>query len=227
MNAFVILCKAEAQLQWRSGFFIAAVVIAIIWSAVLYFVPAEFVGSSLGLVLSLDISSIALLSCIGLHILEIRQNVANALLVTPMNVRAKLLARVSVISVLSSVTGFIISYPYVSGMHLPLLFIICFCNSLLYAVVGYLLALYKPNISSVIVRLGIVTPIWLLPYLAYLNLYSNVALGVLPTYGVTQLFDVLDGTSGYVHVFHILSWLFWFCFFSAWLERKYRYLVTR
>jgi hypothetical protein len=89
-----------------------------------------------------------------------------------------------------------------------------------------LLSLYHPYISGIIVSIGLVTPVWLLPYLIYLKLYSNVFFILLPTYGITQMFDILD-TPGIIHFPHFISWLMWFVLFSVWLAIKYRPLMSR
>lgn len=226
MKSFFALVKTETQLQWRSGFFLVAMIITILWSVILQFVPDQYVNKSLGLVLSLDVASIALLSCIGMHILEMRQNVANALLVTPMDVPLKIAARIGFVSILSAVTSLVIAFPFVAAFDLLLLFLVSFCNSLLYSVIGYLLAAFQPNISRIIVSLGFITPIWFLPYLEYLNLYSHPALSILPTYGITQMFGLLDAKNT-VHPLHLVSWLLWFAFFGTWLIARYRSLVIK
>lgn len=225
MSAFHALLAAEIKLQNRAGFLFVIVIVTSLWFVILKFIPEEYLDKSLGLVLSLDISSVALLSCIGLHLLDVRLRVLDALLVAPVNIALKILARIVITGLLAALAGLVISLPYVSVANLPTLFFICLLNSLLYGVAGSLLAVYQPSISRIFVSMGLVTPIWLATYLPYLGLYTHDFLVFLPSYGATQMF-IRDG--GYVvSLSNLFSWITWFVFLSVWLIVKYRPLVSR
>lgn len=225
MNAFQALLMTEFRLQKRAGFLFVIGIVTCLWLIILTFIPDTHLRHLLGLVLSLDISSVALLSCIGLHLLDIRLKVVNALLVAPVNILLKLWVRVGVTALLAALTGLIVSLPHVASADYAMLFFICLLNSLLYGVAGSLLAAYQPSISGIFVSMGLATPVWLAAYLPYLGLYSHDLLMLLPTYGATQMFVY---ESHYrISWVNFLSWSVWFALLSAWLYIKYRPLVAR
>jgi fluoroquinolone transport system permease protein len=220
MNQWLALSKAEILFQARSGFLIVGVIITVLWFSVLAFVPEQYATKVLGLVLSMDVSSVALLFCMGLHLLERRQQVLQAFGVTPLVFELKVWIRIMLICTVATTISGLIVMLYVPMQELLRLLLICAMNSVIYAIIGYLIVIHSSNVSQLIVRLGLLSPLWLLPYLSYFDLFYHPLMYAVPTFGLTLMF-VDNMQYGGITVINLLSFVFWLTLFYLWLHRAY------
>ncbi|AJQ95770.1 hypothetical protein [Gynuella sunshinyii] len=220
MNQWLALSKAEILFQARSGFLVVAAIVTVLWFSVLAFVPQSYSMKVLGLVLSMDVASVALLFCMGLHLLENRQKVLLAFGVTPLNFTLKVWTRVILICLVTTVISCLIVVLYVPWTELLELLFICALNSAIYAIIGYLLVIYAPNVSRLIVRIGLVSPLWLLPYLSYFELYYHPLFYLMPTFGLTMMFSD-NAQYGGLSIVNMATAAFWLVVFYLWLRHAY------
>ncbi|RXJ73951.1 hypothetical protein CS022_06630 [Veronia nyctiphanis] len=226
MNQLIALSKTETLFQARSGFLVVGAIVTVLWLSVLVFVPEGQQPLILGLVLSLDVASVAMLFCMGLHLIENRQQVLLALGVTPLNPDVKVWSRVLLISVTTLLISSLIIIVHVPAERVLPLLAICAMNAVFFSVAGYLLVIHTPNVSQLIVRLGAVSPIWLIPYLAYFGFFNHPLLAVMPTYGLIMMFADNPEYGG-VTLINFANFLCWFVVLSVWLHRAYPKVLSR
>ena len=220
MKQWLALSKAEVTFQARSGFLVVAAVVTLLWFSVLAFIPQKYSVTVLGLVLSMDVASVALLFCMGLHLLENRQKVLLAFGVTPLRFVAKVWTRIILICLVTTVISCLIVVLYLPWTQVLTLLFVCALNSTAYAIIGYLLVLHTSNVSSLIVRIGLVSPFWLFPYISYFELYYHPFFYLMPTFGLTMMFSE-NGQYGGLSVVNFITSGLWLTVFYLWLQHSY------
>ncbi|WP_428239495.1 hypothetical protein [Gynuella sp.] len=225
MNQWLALSKAEILFQARSGFLVVAAIVTVLWFSVLAFIPQSYSIKVLGLVLSMDVASVALLFCMGLHLLENRQKVLWAFGVTPLQFVVKIWTRVILICLVTTIISCLIVMLYVPWTELLKLLFICALNSAIYAIIGYLLVIYAPNVSRLIVRIGLVSPLWLMPYISYFEFYYHPLFYLMPTFGLTMMFSD-NAQYGGISIVNMVTSGFWLAVFYVWLRYAYPKVMT-
>lgn len=167
MNALSALLLAEARLYWRQGFLAAALVLSLVWAALLHLAP---VGDRLywfGLVASLDVTAMGLLFGFGLGLLDQQQGVLTAWRLTPVRAGWFTLARALMLGLLllSSLVllALLTLYTEPWWTRLPGLVLLSGQAALVGIVCGRLLR----DINQFIVLMVVTTPLWALPYPGY------------------------------------------------------------
>ncbi|MFD2179577.1 hypothetical protein [Veronia pacifica] len=226
MNQTLALFKAELLFQTKSGFLIVGSIVTILWLCILVFIPETSVSTLLGLVLTLDVSSVALIFCMGSHLIEKRQNVLSAFSVTPLIIGNKIWTRVTLISLMTLFISSVVTLLFATPSDVVDILFVCAVNSVFFSVAGYLLAIHTNNISQLIVRLGLVSPLWLLPYLSYFDIFYHPAFYLAPSFGMTMMIATHSQYGG-ITIPNLLSALFWLLSFSCWLQYAYPRSLSR
>jgi fluoroquinolone transport system permease protein len=180
----------DVRVQFRQGLYYAALVVVLIWVAILWQLPEDVQNWLLPVALFMDMSVFGFYFMAGILFLEKGDGVLAALVVTPMRpgeyLAAKVLA-VTFIALLASIAVVLFVAGWQVRWHWLLLGVTL--NSWLMALLGFALAARYDTINEFLIPSGIWSLPTQLPLLAYLGLWTGWPIYLIPTQARMILFQ--------------------------------------
>lgn len=167
MNGWRVLLVTETRFFWRQGLVIAAIVLTLVWAALLHLTPATDRLFWLGLVAGMDVIAMGLLFGFGLGLLDQNQGTLTAWRLTPVPGLWFSLSRTLLLSGLLSVCLILLAllvlpvttvWPRLPGFVLL---------SIQAALAGQLFGRWLSDLNGFIVATALSGPIWALPFFGY------------------------------------------------------------
>lgn len=167
MKTFRTLVAAEMRLFWRQGLIAAALVLTLVWAALLHLPPVSGRLFWFGLVAGMDVIAMGLLFGFGLGLLDQAQGTLTAWRLTPVPAAWFGLSRILLLSgllalCLSILAGLTLPFTTV-GARLPGLILLAVQAS----VAGQLFGRWLSDLNGFIWATALTGPIWALPFLGF------------------------------------------------------------
>lgn len=174
MSRWWILVAAEARLFWRQGLIIAAVVLTLVWAALLQLLPVGSRQFWFGLVAGLDVMSMGLLFGFGLGLLDQNQRTLTAWRLTPVPALWFGMSRTLLLSGLLSGCLVVMALLVLPAMTVwPLIpgFLLLAIQA---ALAGQLFGRWLSSLNGFILATALSGPIWALPFFGYVGWMDGV-----------------------------------------------------
>lgn len=191
MTRLAAATRQELRLQWRYGIDAAALVVTMVWIAVLRALPVASMGTAVPVVVFADAALIGLFVLAGAVLFEKDEGTQSAVVVTPLRDVEYLAAKLAPLTVLSVLVALVIalSAPGTSA-HPTLLAAGVGLLALTVLLVGYAAAVRFDSITDYIVGVQVPLLPLALPLLPYLvDALASPAWWAVPTYGALVLID--------------------------------------
>ena len=169
MNRWRVLVAAEVRLFWRQGLIIAALVLTLVWAALLQLTPADSRLFWLGLVAGMDVIAMGLLFGFGLGLLDQNQGSLTAWRLTPAPALWFSLSRTLLLSGLLSLCLLLLALLVLPVTtlwpHLPGFLLL----SMQAALAGQLFGRWLSDLNGFILATTLSGPLWALPFFGYVG----------------------------------------------------------
>ncbi|GGX68291.1 hypothetical protein [Saccharospirillum salsuginis] len=167
MTAWLALLNAEARLFWRQGLVAAALVLTLVWVALLHLTPPADRLFWLGLVAGMDVIAMGLLFGFGLGLLDQVQGTPTAWRLTPTPALWFSLSRTLLLSGLLTACLLLLAFlvlPFATVWpRLPGLVLL----AIQAALAGQLFGRWLSDLNGFILATALSAPLWALPFLGY------------------------------------------------------------
>lgn len=211
------LLALEWRLQWRHGFWAAALVLTLVWFALLSLLPPWQRPFWFGIVAAIDITAIGILFGFGLSVLERNQNVSQPLRMTPVPRWQVLLARALWLAVMMVIIQVVLAVPLLAWGAVVLMLPGMLLNALFFACVGVWVAKICQTLNQFIVFFSLSGLLWALPILAYSDVLQWPFWWLLPSGGACYLLAIGSqnlfgwqlGAAGVAQILWALLAFFW------------------
>lgn len=181
MRELLALLRWDLVMQYRYGFWIAGLVVTVMWWMLLGPLPPEYREVWLPCLLYLDIGALGLMFVAGVLFFERRQGVLDALVVTPVRTWAWLASKVLTLTLLSTVMAVVLVLLTAGGdVAWPRLVPSFALVAGLYTLLGFLLAARFGSVSSFLVAFSLVGVPFALPLLDYFAVWRHPLLWLNP-----------------------------------------------
>ena len=187
MIPFGAMLLTELKFQWRHGFIIAAAVVTIVWALLLNFLPDAQKAFWFGIVTALDVASIGLLFGFGLGMLDRNQRAVLAIRITPVHSWVLAAARIVSLSLLLTVTLFVLGLLVLEWATVLRLSLAIVLNAVFFSTIGVTCARYFVTVNQFIIFFALSGAVWALPILYYSELVSSILWLSLPSSGGTLM----------------------------------------
>ncbi|MDO7785721.1 fluoroquinolone export ABC transporter permease subunit [Desulforamulus aquiferis] len=211
MNPLASMLRMDFQLQWRYGFYYAAMVITLVWIALLNFIPEPFIEMAIIVAIFTDLAIVGFYFIAGQVIFEKTEKTLYALVVTPIEFKHYLtskLASLSFLALIISVVVLLFTYGWHLNMALFILGVISM--SLVSLLVGAIAIAPFRSISTFILPSQFYLMILGLPLLEYFGLLKSPLFYLLPTQGaVVFLIASFGSVETRELIFALLNQVLW------------------
>jgi fluoroquinolone transport system permease protein len=175
------LLRWDLVMQYRYGFWVAGLVVTVMWVALLRPLSPEYREIWLPCLLYLDIGALGLMFVAGVLFFERRQGVLDALVVTPLRTSAWLASKVLTLTLLATVMATVLVILAAGGdVAWPRLVLSFVLVAALYTLLGFLLAARFDGVSSFLVAFSLVGVPFALPLLDYFDIWRHPLLWLNP-----------------------------------------------
>lgn len=229
LRAAVVL---DFKVQWRSGFYYAAVFSTALWMAVLLVLPDSALGVAMPYVIFGDMAIIGFFFIAGAVYFEKGERTVFALLVTPLRFGEYLAAKLITLTVLAVAASLIVALvDFGAGFGVVALLVSVVLISLLMLLSGLISALPFPSISEWLLPSTGVIGVLSLPLIHYSGLWPSPVFYTIPTHGPLYLLGSAFGQaslSGWQVVYALAYPVVWVAVLSLVARRVFdRYVVAR
>ncbi len=211
MSALLASLWWDLRLQLRYYFWLVAVVVTVLWLALLLNVSDAVRASWIPVLIFTDLGNIGLLFIAGILYLERRQGTLYAVAVTPLSRQAWLSSKVLSLGLLSTVCALFIvlfnSANVVWWRILPASFV----SGALFTSLGFLLVLPFDRIMNYFLGMGLGMMLLNLPILYYFDILPGMLMWALPTQPVLQLL------AGSYQEMPLMEWVAYLLLSLVWL----------
>jgi fluoroquinolone transport system permease protein len=226
MSALGALFVTELKYQWRHGFIAAALIITIVWAALLSLVPTELRAFWFVIISMIDIASIGLMFGYGLGVLDRSQETVFALRLTPIKSWYTALARSVSLTILTSITLVTLAIATLSLQECLRLVPGIIMTAIVFSVSGVSMSRRFHSINQFIIFFSATGVVWVLPILYFANLLDSTFWIFLPSGGSALLFkNALEPASYLLISLAIVCQIGWlivlFIFGERWASRVY------
>lgn len=183
MRGLLTLLRWDVVMQVRYGFWVAGLVITLMWVLVLRALSPEYLSIWLPCVLYFDIGVIGLMFIAGVLFFERRQGAIDALVVTPVRTADWLTSKVVSLSLLATAVAVVLVL-LTAGLGVDWLRLVpafALVTSL-FTLVGFRLAAHFETTSGFFAAFGIVGLPFGLPLLSYFGIWDHPLMWVNPAY---------------------------------------------
>ena len=167
MSGWRALLVAEARLFWRQGLVVAAIVLTLVWAALLHLIPPADRLFWLGLVAGMDVIAMGLLFGFGLGLLDQVQGTLTAWRLTPAPALWFSLSRTLLLSGLLTVCLLLLALLVLPSAtvwpHLPGFVLL----AIQAALAGQVFGRWLSDLNGFILAIALSGPVWALPFLGY------------------------------------------------------------
>ena len=176
----------EIIVQFRQGFYYAAIFVVLVWIALLSQLPPAAVRLLVPVVLFMDVSVFGFYFMAGMLYLEMGDGVLHALVVTPLRKAEYLFAKIVALTLLAIVVSLGVALAVtliadVSGVRWLLLLAGVMVNSWLLTLIGFTVAVRYDNISDFFLMSLIFLIPFQLPMLDYFGVWQHPLIYLIPT----------------------------------------------
>lgn len=178
----------DLRLQWRYGFYYAAVFSTLLWMAVLFVLPDSVIGTAMPYVIFGDMAIIGFFFIAGAVFFEKGERTVFALLVTPLRFAEYLAAKLITLTLLAVVASLVVTLvDYGTEFDVLSLLAAVVLISLVMLLSGLISAVPFPSISEWILPSTGVIAVLSLPLIHYSGLWEHPVFYAVPTQGPLQL----------------------------------------
>lgn len=178
----------EVKFQFRHGFYIAYLLITVIYIAILRTLPMDVRTYILPLILFSDQGVVGFFFISGLFFLERDQNTLENLFVTPYSIRAYIINKVAALSLISYFSGLVIAIFTIGKDFSFVLFTTALIlTSIFFTLLGFILVVRTKNLNYYMIFSGLFLLVFFLPLLGYLEIYDNITFTIIPTQAAIHL----------------------------------------
>jgi fluoroquinolone transport system permease protein len=224
--------KLDLRLQWRYGFYYAAVFSVILWEVVVFLIPDQLRQGAMPYIIFGDSVIIGFFFIAGAVFFEKGERTLFALLSTPVRFGHYLTGKLGTLALLSLVLAmFLVLVSYGADFApIPLIVGIVLCT-LLFLLAGLITAAPFPSMTDWLIPSTIVIAVMNIPLLFYSGLWEYAVFYVLPTTGSLLLlgsaFDQVE-LSGWQIAYALGYQLLWIAFLVYLARRVFdRYIVAK
>lgn len=212
MTRFLSLLRLDFTLQFRYGFYYAALFAILVWLGILQIVPEQNLDIILPLVIFTDLGVIGFYFLAGQIIFEKSEGTLNALVVTPLSFKEYLAAKLVSFTFLAWGTSIIV---VLSSRGLQFDFFIFSLGVILMSVITLLIGFYAiipyQSISSFIIPSQVYFIVLGLPIVHLFGLVKTPLFYLLPTQGALLVlrgaFSTLDNKEVIYALLHGIVWV--------------------
>jgi fluoroquinolone transport system permease protein len=223
VNRLLVATRLDLRLQWRYGFYYAAVFVTLVWLALLWGLPARLQDVLVPLVVFVDLALVGFYFIAGMVLFEKGERTLAALTVTPLRFGEYLASKLITLTALAIVVSLVVALLIAPlRFNVPLLVLGIFFAALLSLLVGFLSVLAYTSISSYLMP----SQLWLLPLalplLAYLGWWGHPLLYLLPNYGALLLLrGAFVGIAPWQVAYAVLYQAAWVMGLAWWSQRAF------
>ncbi|MCZ6463237.1 MAG: ABC transporter permease [Proteobacteria bacterium] len=185
---FAVALRWDLQLQWRYGFFVVGIVIAVFWIAVIRSLPTADLSGLIPVFVVGNMTVTTFFFVAGLVFFEKGEGTLEALVVTPLRWSEYLGSKVVTLTVLGGVETLAIVVGVQAGgfAWLPVALSLAVMGAL-YTLLGFLTALRFDSVTDFLLPAGLVVALIELPLLDFLQVWESPIFYLWPTQAVLIL----------------------------------------
>ncbi len=215
--------RQDVRFQVRHRFYMAYLVMTMLYIAILWFVPVMYKGYAVTFIVFSDPCGLGFFFVGGLILLERDQNIINALFVTPLRVHEYIWAKVLSLTLLAVVTSVMIASVGLGfgQFRLGLLIVGIILSAICFTLLGITLAIRVKTVNQYFIGSALYS-VFFLPLLNYTGLIDVPWLNLLPTAAVLDLLSaaLLHSPVHAGSFFLLIGWIgiaFWWA--QIWFKR--------
>jgi fluoroquinolone transport system permease protein len=217
--------RTDIAFQIRHGFYLAYLIISVIYIAFLAFIPSSWEETAAVLLIFSDCSFLGSFFVGGIILLEKDQGMVQQLLISPLRISEYILGKAFSLSCLATVASSVILFAsFGASLYYTPILVAVFGCSLLASFLGMMIAIKVKSVNQYLLVTPLFVPIFFLPLANYFSLPAPTFLEWTPGYSTLQL--ITNGfhsiTYGAFHLFILFSWVLLFFFMTnAQYERTF------
>ncbi len=211
----------DMRIQFRQGFYYAAIFVVALWALLLSVLPDEAVALFLPFIIFFDLSIFGFYFMAGMLFLEKGEGVLHALVVTPLRTREYLISKalsLALLAVLVSVAVVLIGYG--PGINWLLFIPAVALNSWLLVLVGFVLATRYDAVNEFLIPSIIYMIPSQLPALWYFGIWDSWLLYLVPTMPSMLLLAGSFAPIANWQIVYAFVYLIAACIFVTWWARR-------
>jgi len=168
-------------MQYRYGFWLAGLVVTVVWAALLYPLPADLQETWLPCVLYFDVATVGMMFMAGLLFFERKQGVIDALVATPLPTPTWLLSKLLSLTLLATAIACALVLLTIGGRVAWLQLFPAFAlSAALFTLMGFLAAARYGNVTGFLTFFAIVGLPLALPMASYFGVVRHPLLWLNP-----------------------------------------------
>jgi len=213
----------DLKFQLRHGFYYAYLFVTVLYIFFLNFLPDTLSKPATILVIFTDPSVLGAFFIGAIFLLEKSQNTLEGLFVTPLRIEDYILSKIISLTVIAILSSLLIAFFSLnSSINLFILLIGVILTSFFYTCLGLIIALYSKNTNQYFLK-SMITVIFILPIIEYLNISHFFLLKLLPGKGSLLLIDgSINGITSKDFIYAVLLLALW-CLSAYYLSIKLFY----
>ncbi|GIP34693.1 ABC transporter permease [Paenibacillus sp. J2TS4] len=220
----------DVKFQIRQGFYLAYLLITVMYSLLLSLVPAGAKSELSVIVIFTDPSALGFFFIGGIVLLEKGQNIYDNLFVTPLQVREYMTAKTLSLAMLSTLSGTAVhvssfGIEEISGLFLAGIFL----TSAFFTLIGLGLAVRYETLNGFFLVSPMYSILFYVPVLGYMKLFDSPLYYLLPTQGTLLLIaSPFHPLAAWEMVYGLLVLLIWIGLAYVWAKRSFtNYIVLK
>lgn len=226
---FYSILAWDLKLQLRYYFWIAGLVITLVWLAILSILPPEVSVIWVPVLLFVDTCAIGIIFIGGMLYLEKRQGTIEAIAVMPVSTTTWLLSKVVSLSILCSACALSIIFFKADSVNWYRAVPAIVLSSTLYTSLGFILACPFKNLMNYFLAMALAITVLNIPVFGYLNVLDSVLLWLVPTQPVMHvlsgIFNEMTTASFSLAMLVLLCWTY--LSFRLCIKAFYRFVSQR
>ncbi|CAM3425161.1 fluoroquinolone transporter permease [Stackebrandtia soli] len=184
MNALIAAVRLDLLLQWRYGFFYAAIFSVLLWEAAIVVLPDGLLGPAMPYLIFGDLAIVGFFFIVGAVFFERGERTLFANLVTPMRFGHYLGAKLATLTGLSIVLSLVIVLSGVGfDFSVPVLLGAVVMCALIFLLAGFISATPFTSISDWFIPSTVVIAVLNIPLIDYSGLWQHPLMYLVPTHG--------------------------------------------
>ncbi len=181
MKTLLSLFSWDCRMQYRYGFWLAGLVVTVVWAALLYPLPADLQRTWLPCVLYFDVATMGMMFVAGLLFFERKQGVIDALVATPLPTPTWLLSKLLSLTLLATVVACALVLLTIGWRAAWLRLVPAFAlSAALFTLLGFLAAARYGNVTGFLTFFAIVGLPLALPVAYYFGVLRHPLLWLNP-----------------------------------------------
>ncbi len=187
----------DFKFQYKYGILFAAVMMAIVWTGIIYLLPTSTMVIAFPIMFVTDFAVAGFLLVAAMVFFEKGQNSLQALVVTPVRVLEYIVSKVISLSIMLSIIAFVLALVVMFSKNIEINLVVAifsaFVSCSFFVFLGLIVSTFYQTFTDLILPMGVLFSVCFIPFLTYVNSESldflDYFIWIFPTFSMLKLVD--------------------------------------